>query len=117
MPKPDYKKVTEDLIKILKITPEIDDSSIDAGVNTKEAFRSRSFWGLVLIFGFSEAAVIGMAVHQIPYFESVGFSRSAAASTFVFLTLFSGVGRIGTGWLMDYFDNRIVVTQNQFAKS
>ena len=29
MPKPDYKKVTEDLIKILKITPEIDDSSID----------------------------------------------------------------------------------------
>ena len=29
MPKPDYKKVTEDLIKILKITPEIEDSSID----------------------------------------------------------------------------------------
>tara|TARA_B100000427_G_C15358091_1_gene528560 strand:- start:420 stop:620 length:201 start_codon:yes stop_codon:yes gene_type:complete len=32
MPKPDYKKVTEDLIKILKITPEIDDSSIDNGI-------------------------------------------------------------------------------------
>ena len=29
MPKPDYKKATEDLIKILKITPEIEDSSID----------------------------------------------------------------------------------------
>ena len=29
MPKPDYKKVTEDLIKILKITPEIEDSWID----------------------------------------------------------------------------------------
>ena len=32
MPKPDCKKVTEDLIKILKITPEIDDSSIDNGI-------------------------------------------------------------------------------------
>ena len=29
MPKPDYKKATEDLIKILKITPEPEDSSID----------------------------------------------------------------------------------------
>tara|TARA_Y100001960_G_scaffold213960_1_gene223505 strand:- start:39 stop:236 length:198 start_codon:yes stop_codon:yes gene_type:complete len=27
MPKPDYKKATEDLIKILKITPEPEDSS------------------------------------------------------------------------------------------
>ena len=32
MPKPDYKKATEDLIKILKITPEIDDSSIGNGI-------------------------------------------------------------------------------------
>ena len=32
MSKPDYKKATEDLIKILKITPEIDDSSIDNGI-------------------------------------------------------------------------------------
>ena len=95
--------------RVNSIDEQIDDPTIDKGMTTKEAFRSRSFWGLVLIFGFSEAAVIGMAVHQIPYFESVGFSRSAAASTFVFLTLFSGVGRIGTGWLMDYFDNRLVV--------
>ena len=29
MPKPDYKKATEDLIKILKITPEVEDSTID----------------------------------------------------------------------------------------
>ena len=29
MPKPDYRKATEDLIKILKITPEPEDSSID----------------------------------------------------------------------------------------
>ena len=29
MPKPDYKKATEDLIKILKITPEPEDYSID----------------------------------------------------------------------------------------
>ncbi len=32
MQKPYYKKATEDLIKILKITPEIDDSSIDNGI-------------------------------------------------------------------------------------
>ena len=29
MPKPDYRKATEDLIKILKITPEPEDSLID----------------------------------------------------------------------------------------
>ena len=95
--------------RINSIDDQIDDSSIDAGVNTKEAFRSRSFWGLVLIFGFSGVGTTGMFLHQIPYFESVGFSRTAAASTFASLTLFSGVGRIGTGWIMDYFDNRLVM--------
>ena len=29
MPKPDYKKATEDLIKILKITPESEDSPLE----------------------------------------------------------------------------------------
>ena len=32
MPKPDSKKATEDLIKILKIIPEPEDSSIDNGI-------------------------------------------------------------------------------------
>ena len=32
MPKPDYRKATEDLIKILKITPEPEDYSIDNGI-------------------------------------------------------------------------------------
>jgi len=88
---------------------ETEDLSENKGISTKMALCSRSFWGLVLIFGFSGVGTMGMFLHQIPYFESIGFSRSAAASTFASLTLFSGLGRIGTGWVMDYFDNRLVL--------
>ena len=50
-----------------------------------------------------------MFLHQVPYFQSIGFSAGAAATTVATFTLLSGIGRLGAGWLMDYLDRRLVL--------
>ena len=50
-----------------------------------------------------------MFLHQIPYFESIGFTSAQAATTFASFSLLSGIGRLGAGWLLDFIDRRIVV--------
>ena len=79
------------------------------GLSVGEALRTRSFWLLTLIFGITSMGPGAMFLHQIPYFESIGFSAAAAGSTIATFTLLSGFGRIGAGWLMDYVERRMVV--------
>jgi fucose permease len=74
-----------------------------------ESLSTRSFWILTLIFGLTAMGPGAMFLHQIPYFESIGFSKAAAATTFATFSVLSGLGRLGAGWLMDYVDRRAVV--------
>jgi MFS family permease len=48
-------------------------------------------------------------VHQVAYFESVGFSTTGAAATVALVFALSGVGRIGGGFLADYIDIRFIL--------
>ena len=79
------------------------------GIRVAEALRMRSFWVLTIIFGLTSMGPGAMFLHQIPYFESIGFSSTAAGTTVATFTLLSGFGRIGAGWLMDYVERRMVV--------
>ena len=79
------------------------------GLSVRQAIRTRSFWLLTLTFGLLHMGPGAMFLHQVPYFEGVGFSATQAASTIATFTLLSGIGRIGGGWLMDYVDRRIVL--------
>lgn len=79
------------------------------GMSVRQALRTRSFWMLTPIFGLLNLGPGAMFLHQVPYFVSIGFSPTQAASTVATFTLLSGIGRIGGGWIMDYIDRRIIL--------
>ncbi len=80
-----------------------------ANMTVRQALRSRAFWVLTLVFGAQTMGVSGLVVHFIPYFESIGFTRAEAASVLGFYTVLSIFGRLGSGWLMDFVDKRVVL--------
>ena len=96
----------------------------DAALQPGETRRRRVFWGAPIgqvlrsraffmvaaaqaTVGFGTTALI---VHIIPYLESNGVSKTAAASAVTIYTLFSLVGRLGLGYLADKYDKRLVLT-------
>jgi len=80
-----------------------------SGLSVREAFRTKTFWILTIVLGLHSMGPSAMFLHQIPYFESIGFTSAQAASTFASFSLLSGIGRLGAGWLLDFIDRRIVV--------
>jgi MFS family permease len=74
--------------------------------SAREALGDRNLWLLGLVYGLLSMGVSGFMLHQIPYFESLGFSRAAAASTLAFFTVLSVVGRLGTGLVLDWMGRR-----------
>ncbi len=81
----------------------------DWGVPVRQAVRS---WAYIVFTyslfanGFATTALI---VLQIPFFESLGMSKTAAGSTVAVFTLTSILGRLGAGVLADRFDKRLVL--------
>ena len=79
------------------------------GFTTGEALRSRSFWIASTLMGIMFFGISGLQVHQVPYFESLGFSTTEAVVTVTLVAALSGVGRIGAGFLADYMDIRYIL--------
>ena len=48
---------------------------------TGQALQSRSFWIASTLLGILFFGTSGIQVHQVPYFESIGFSTTEAAAT------------------------------------
>ena len=78
-------------------------------LTVSQALRTRSFWALTVVFGASTMGTSALGVHQIPYFESIGFNAAQAVSALGFYTIFSALGRLGAGWAMDFFNMRMVM--------
>ena len=81
----------------------------ERGYTAGDALRSRPFWIASLMFAGMFFGTSAIQVHQIPYFESVGFSTAEAAATVTLVFALSGVGRIGGGFLADYIDIRFIL--------
>ena len=84
-------------------------ATAELGMRAGEILLSRDFWVLTLFLGATSIGNSAFSVHQLPYFESVGFSPSAAATTVALVGLISGVGRMGGGALTDFLDYRVVL--------
>ncbi len=76
-------------------------SPVEGGMTSGQALRNRNFWVLALVYGVLTMGISGFMLHQIPYFESVGFTRGEAASSLAFMTVLSLFGRVVTGTVMD----------------
>ncbi len=74
---------------------------VSGSLSVGQAIRTPHFWLLALGFGLLLYGITGWAVHQVPFWVSVGYSRETA----VFLAaLVSGVGilfRLGFGVVID----------------
>lgn len=96
------------------VRPGVDDDYDPAedewGVPPRHVLLSRAF----LLVSFGQAAMgfatTALIVHQIPFLEAHGVSKTAAAASITVFTLTSLVGRLGFGYLADRYEKRLMLT-------
>ena len=82
----------------------------DSGFSLREALHTREFWVLTFFMAGMFVVNSGFQFHQIPYFEQdKGFSAAEAATSLMLVFVISGFGRLGSGFLLDKFDYRLVL--------
>lgn len=76
----------------------------------REAVPYRAFWvlaGTFFICGLSTAGIVGQ--HFIPFCADNGIAAVQAAGYLALMGVFNFVGTIGSGFLSDRFDNRVLL--------
>jgi MFS family permease len=76
----------------------------------REAAGTRTFWLLAFTFfvcGLSTNGLVGN--HFIPLCQDFGMAEVAAAGVLTMMGAFDFVGTIGSGWLSDRFDSRMLL--------
>ncbi len=83
---------------------------VEVEVRAKQALKSGTFWRLALSRMYHMMMVAAVVTHVMPYLSSVGISRSRSGLVATVIPLMSIIGRLGSGWLGDKFDRRLVAT-------
>lgn len=73
------------------------------GLTLGEGLRTGAFWRLVLASALFTFAAIGAVVHFVPILKDSGAQPLAAAGIASLVGIFSVIGRLGTGFLLDRF--------------
>ncbi|MCB2077332.1 MAG: MFS transporter, partial [Novosphingobium sp.] len=79
-----------------------------SGVSVAEGLRSRQFYQLIAASGFYAFAGIGTIVHFVPVLTDQGATAMGAAEVAALVGIFSLIGRLTTGMLLDRFVARYV---------
>lgn len=78
------------------------------GVSLGEGLRSSALYKLVMAGGFFAFTAIGVVVHFVPILKDSGADPMAAAGVASLVGIFSIIGRLGTGFLLDRFPGHLV---------
>ncbi|KWX65503.1 MFS transporter [Mycobacterium sp. NAZ190054] len=78
------------------------------GVTLREGLRSATFYKLLIAAGLFAFTTLGIVVHLVPILRDAGAEPLAAAGTAALVGVFSIVGRLGVGVLLDRFPGRVV---------
>jgi sugar phosphate permease len=79
-------------------------------VSLGAALRHGDFWRLWLTFAICGATTNGLiGTHLIPHAIDQGLSAVAAATTLAMMGLLDIVGTLGSGWLSDRYDKRVLL--------
>jgi predicted MFS family arabinose efflux permease len=78
------------------------------GISLAEGLRSVALYKLVMAAGLFSFTVIGVAVHFVPILTDSGATPLSAAGIASLVGIFSIVGRLGTGVLLDRYPGHIV---------
>lgn len=81
---------------------------VASGATFGEAIRSGAFYKLLLACGLFAFTVIGIVVHFVPILTDQGADRLGAAGIAALVGIFSLIGRLGTGFLLDRLPGHIV---------
>ena len=92
-------------------------AAAESDIGVREALHSRIFWSLIILFSAQNISLMALISQQIPYFESINFTTEAAASTVSVLFVFSAVGRLGMGRVLDFLQWRLVLTLMMAAQA
>lgn len=78
------------------------------GLSIRQGLRSPAFYKLLVAGGLVTFAMIGTIVHLVPMMVAGGASRTTAAGLAALIGIFSVIGRLGTGALLDRYPPRAI---------
>jgi len=78
----------------------------DANITAKQGLASRAFWHIALSTMCFSFVVSTVVTHIMPYFSSVGISRTISSLAATALPLVSILGRLSFGWFGDRVSKR-----------
>jgi MFS family permease len=79
-----------------------------SGLSVPEGLRSPAFYQLLVASGLFAFTAIGTIVHFVPILREAGASPAGAAAVAGLVGIFSLIGRLGTGFLLDRFPGHLV---------
>lgn len=88
--------------------PDPNAAPVLAGLSLREGLRSATFYKLLLAAGLFAFTTLGVVVHLVPILRDAGADPLAAAGTASLVGVFSIIGRLGIGVLLDRFSGRAV---------
>ena len=89
-------------------TPASDTVRSLVGVTLSHGLRSSALYKLIMASGFFAFTAIGVVVHFVPILTDSGAEPLAAAGIASLVGIFSIIGRLGTGVLLDRFPGHLV---------
>ncbi len=78
-------------------------AKLHSGLTVAEGLRSPALYKLLLAAGLFSFTAVGTLVHFVPILTGAGTTRLEAAGIAGLIGLFSIIGRLGTGFLLDRF--------------
>ncbi|TGD71202.1 MFS transporter [Mangrovimicrobium sediminis] len=79
-----------------------------SGLSLQQGLRSSALYKLIMAGGFFSFTAIGIVVHFVQILKDAGAEPLAAAGVASLVGIFSIIGRIGTGFLLDRFHGYMV---------
>ena len=92
----------------LKRSSAADTAHVLSGVSLAQGIRSSALYKLILAAGFFSFTAIGVVVHFVPILRDSGSAPLAAAGVASLVGIFSIVGRLGTGFLLDRYPGHLI---------
>jgi MFS family permease len=89
-------------------TTRVDAPSALTGMSLAEGLRSATLYKLLMAAGLFAFTAIGVVVHFVPILTDSGATSLEAAGIASLIGIFSIVGRLGTGMLLDRFPGHVV---------
>lgn len=99
-------------MKNLQLSKNVAEADADLalpGFTVKEAFKTRAFWLLCFVSFFQQIGTSAVFVHIVPYLESVQFPTTLAATAVTGMTICSIMGRLGFGFVGDFYNKRYLI--------